>query len=76
VLHGDAELPVVVPDAPPVLHVGVDARGPERDAEVEIVPDAAVVTARRQIVLPAGFIRSQSGTKLPLPSVQLRVVVC
>ena len=34
-----------------MLHVGVDARGPEGDAEVGVVPDAAVVAARREIVL-------------------------
>ena len=51
VLHGDAELPVVGPDAPSVLHLGVDARGHEGVAEVGIVPDAAVVAAGREIVL-------------------------
>ena len=34
-----------------MLHVGVDARGHEGVAEVGIVPDAAVVAARREIVL-------------------------
>ena len=50
-LHGDAELPVVVPDAPSVLHVGIDARRPEWDAEVRVAPGAATVAAGREVVL-------------------------
>ena len=51
VLNGQAELPVVRPNSPPVLDVGVHSGRAQRVAEVQVGPRAAVVAAGRQIVL-------------------------